>query len=180
MIRADKRIALGVVSGARGVRGEVRIMTYTERPEDISAYGPLTDETGKRRFEIVSATAAKNGVVARIAGIDDRKAAEALKGLGLYVDRSALPQPEADSWYHCDLIGLAAEAPDGTKIGTVEAVQNFGAGDLLEIAFTGRRATELVPLTEAFVPVVDIAAGRVVVALPENFFEAGETEDADG
>lgn len=180
MNRAAERIALGTISGARGVRGEVRIKTYTEEPEDIAAYGPLTDEAGKRHFEILSVTPVKDGVAARMAGIDDRAAAEALKGLELYVDRSALPRPEPESWYHSDLIGLSAEAPDGTVLGTVEAVQNFGAGDLLEIAFDGRSGTEFVPLTTTFVPEVDVAGGRVIVALPENFFKPGEKEEADG
>jgi len=180
MAGAEKRSLLGVIQSPRGLAGEVRIKTYTERPEDIAAYGPLTDEAGKRRFKILSLTAAKDGVVARIAGIDDRPAAEALKGVRLHVDRAALPRPGAESWYHCDLIGLRAEAPDGTTIGTVKAVQNFGAGDLLEIAFAGRRAAELVPLTASFVPEVDVEKGRIVVALPENFFEPGEKEGADG
>jgi 16S rRNA processing protein RimM len=162
----------------------VRIKTYTERPEDIAAYGPLSDEAGARRFDIVSVKPAKDGVFARIAGIDERAAAEALKGARLYVDRAALPEPEPESWYHGDLIGLAAVAPDGTALGTVEAVHNFGAGDLLEIAFFGRRATELVPFAKELVPEVDVAAGRIVLDLPDKFFEAGEMEgekeDGDG
>ena len=180
MAGAEKRCLMGVVSGARGLAGEVRIRTYTERPEDIAAYGPLSDEAGTRRFDIVAVKPLKDGVVARIAGIDDRAAAEALKGVRLYVARAALPQPEPESWYHGDLIGLAAVAPDGATLGSVEAVRNFGAGDLLEIAFSGRRTTELVPFTKALVPEVDVAAGRIVLALPDKFFDPGETEEGDG
>lgn len=177
---AEKRIPLGIVSGVRGLAGELRIRTFTENPEDIAAYGPLTDEAAERRFDIVSVTPAKDGVVARIAGINDRAAAEALKGMRLYVDRAALPRPEAESWYHCELIGLEVAGLDGVKLGRVEAVQNYGAGDLLEIAFAGRRVTELVPFTKAFVPGVDLATGRITVALPENFFAPGEREEGDG
>lgn len=181
MAGGEKRSLLGVVQGPRGLAGEVRIKTFTERPEDIASYGPLTDEAGDRRFDIVSVTPAKDGVFARLAGIEDRTAAEALKGLRLYVDRAALPEPEAESWYHCDLIGLAAVAPDGIPLGKVKAVENFGAGDLLEVDFAGRRATEYVPFTRAFVPEVDVAAGRIVLALPDGFFEpGGKEEEGDG
>lgn len=179
MDRAEKRIALGVVSGVRGVRGEVRIKTYTEDPAAIAAYGPLTDATGNRRFKIVSVRSDKAGIVARIAGVDDREAAEALKGLELYVDRGALPRPEPDSWYHADLIGLEVFAPDGTWLGRVAGVQNFGAGDLLEIAFTGHKDTEFVPLTAACVPEVNVAGGHITVVLPENFFETDQKDRAD-
>ncbi len=108
----------------------------------------------------------KGGVVARLEGVSDRNAAEALKGVELYVDRDKLPAAAEGEFYHADLIGLAAVDPQGKRLGEIVAVQNYGAGDLLEIRLTGAGKTELVPFTEATVPEVDIAAGRVVVAMP--------------
>jgi 16S rRNA processing protein RimM len=161
------RILLGRISGAHGIRGEVVIHTYTAAPEDIGTYGPLLDKSGAQSFRIRSArVTTKGGVVARLEGISDRNAAEVLKGVELYVDRDKLPQAAEGEFYHADLVGLAAVDPQGKRIGEIVAVQNYGAGDLLEIRLTGAGKTELVPFTEATVPEVDIAAGRVVVAMP--------------
>ena len=159
-------ILLGRISGAHGIRGEVVIHAYTLAPENIGAYGPLFDRTNARSFEITSARATPKGVVARLKGIGDRTAAEALKGVELYVDRDRLPAAAEGEFYHADLIGLAAVDTEGTQIGEIVAVQNFGAGDLLEIRLAGSGKTEFVPFTEATVPEVDIAAGRAVVAMP--------------
>jgi 16S rRNA processing protein RimM len=137
-------------------------------PEDIGAYGPLSDETGSRRFTIERMRVTAKGVVARLADIDDRNAAEALKGTDLYVERDRLPPAAEGEFYHADLVGLAAVAADGSRIGEVVAVQNHGAGDLLEIRLAGSPGTELVPFTDAFVPEVDLAAGQVVVVLPHK------------
>jgi 16S rRNA processing protein RimM len=153
--------------GAHGIRGEVVIHTYTAAPEDISTYGPLLDKSGAQSFRLRSArVTTKGGVVARLEGISDRNAAEALKGVELYVDRDKLPAAAEGEFYHADLIGLAAVDPQGKRLGEIVAVQNYGAGDLLEIRLTGAGKTELIPFTEATVPEVDIAAGRVVVAMP--------------
>ena len=160
------RILLGRIAGAHGIRGEVVIHAYTVTPESISAYGPLFDRAGERSFEIANARATAKGVVARLKGIGDRTAAEALKGVELYVDRDRLPAAAEGEFYHVDLIGLAAVDPEGRQIGEIVAVQNFGAGDLLEIRLVGSGKTELVPFTEATVPEVNIAAGRAVVAMP--------------
>jgi 16S rRNA processing protein RimM len=160
------RILLGRISGAHGIRGEVVIHAYTVTPESIGAYGPVFDKAGTRSFEIASARATPKGVVARLKGVGDRTAAEALKGVELYVNRDRLPAAAEGEFYHADLIGLAAVAPEGMQIGEIVAVQNFGAGDLLEIRLAGSGKTELVPFTEATVPEVDIAAGRAVVAMP--------------
>jgi len=158
------RILLGHVSGAHGIKGEVVIHSYTAAAEDIAAYGPLSDESGTRHFELKSARATGKGVVARIIGVNDRNAAEALKGTALYVDRAKLPAPATGAFYHSDLIGLAAVDVGGAALGEVIAVHNFGAGDLIEIRMPGRKDTALVPFTDAFVPEVDLAAGRVVIA----------------
>jgi len=163
----QRRILLGRIAGAHGIRGEVVIHTYTGAAKDISAYGPLSDETGTRTFRIASARVTAKGVVARLAGVADRTAAEALKGVALYVDRGRLPPATEGEFYHADLIGLVAVDPVGKPIGEIVAVQNYGAGDLLEVRVAGRAKTELVPFTDAFVPEVDIAAGRAVIVLPQ-------------
>lgn len=170
------RVELGVITGARGLAGEVRITAYTATPEDIAAYGPLQDESGARSIRILSLKSTGKGggsvLAARLDGVTSREAAEALKGTRLFVDRAALPAPEEDSWYAHDLVGLAVEDEAGKRLGTVKAMQDFGAGDLLEIAFEGRQRAELLPFTRAFVPEVDLAGGRIVIALPEGFFDS--------
>lgn len=162
------RILLGHIAGAHGIRGEVLIKTYTEAPENVGAYGPLSDESGVRTFNLKSARATPKGVVARLQGVDDRNAAEALKGIALYIERDRLPAAADGEFYHADLIGLAAVDSDGKPLGEIVAVQNYGAGDLLEIRLEGSSKTELVPFTDATVPEVDIAARRVVVILPSE------------
>lgn len=164
------RICLGVVTGAQGVRGAVRIKPFTARPEDVAGYGPVEDEAGRRSFTLRLVGRAKGVVIGKIAGIEDRDAAAALKGMQLYVARSALPPPEAEEYYHADLLGLAAVLRDGRVLGQVRAVHDFGAGDSLEIAREGA-ASVLVPFTRAAVPVVDIAGGRVVVDPPAGLLE---------
>jgi 16S rRNA processing protein RimM len=162
------RILLGRIADAHGIRGEVLIHSYADVPEDIGAYGPLCDAAGARSFEIESARPTAKGVVARLKGVDDRTAAEALKGTELYIDRDKLPAATEDEFYHADLIGLDATDAAGNVIGKIVAVQNFGAGDLLEIRLANSSRTELVPFTEAAVPSVDLDAGRVVVVPPAS------------
>jgi 16S rRNA processing protein RimM len=145
----------------------VLIHSYASVPEDIGAYGPLSDSAAARSFAIESARVTAKGVVARLEGLADRDAAEALKGTELYVDRDRLPETEEGAFYHADLVGLAAVDPAGNAIGTIAAVQNFGAGDLLEVRLTGTARTEFVPFTEAAVPSIDLAARRAVVVLPQ-------------
>ena len=134
MARDGSRLCLGAIAGAHGVRGDVRLKSFTENPLDIAAYGPLMSEDGTRRFEIVKLRAAKDHVVATVDSIASREEAMALKGTRLYVDRDRLPAPDEDNWYHADLIGLEARREDGTRLGEVTAVYDYGAGDLLEIA----------------------------------------------
>ena len=164
--RAPHRILLGRIAGAHGIRGEVVIHAFTEPPENVAAYGPLSDAAGARIFEIESAHATAKGVVARLAGVADRTAAEVLKGIDLYVARDRLPTAAEGEFYHADLIGLAAVDAEGTRVGEIVAVPNYGAGDLLEIRLAGARQTELIPFTDAHVPEIDVAAGRAVVVLP--------------
>ena len=160
------RILLGRIAGAHGIRGEVLIKTFTAAPEAIGSYGPLSDASGARTFKVESARATPKGVVARLQGVADRNAAEALKGVELYIARDRLPPAAEGEFYHADLIGLAAVDAEGKPVGEIIAVQNFGAGDLLEIRLAGSGKTELVPFTDDAVPEVDIAARRVVVVLP--------------
>lgn len=157
---------LGRIAGAHGIRGEVLIKSFTAAPEDIGAYGALSTADGSRAFEIASARSTpKGGVVARLKGISDRNAAEALKGTDLYVARDHLPPPSDDEFYYADLVGMTAVTPDGATLGEIVAVQNFGAGDLLEVRLAGKAKTELIPFTDAVVPDVDAAARRVTVVL---------------
>jgi 16S rRNA processing protein RimM len=166
------RVCLGAVAGAHGVRGALRVKSFTAEPDDIAAYGPVTDETGSREFTLRIVGHARGDLVIKVDGINDRSAAEALKGTRFYVARAALPEPEADEFYHADLIGLAAEDEAGAALGTVRAVHDHGAGALIEIR-SQDGAELLVPFTKAAVPVVDIAGGRLVAVPPE---EVGEDD----
>ena len=159
-------ILLGHISTAQGIRGEVVIKSHTDNPADIGAYGPLSDKAGTRTYEISVVRVAKKGVIARIKGIADRTAAEALRGTELYIARDRLPEPDADELYHADLIGLEAVTTDGDIVGEVISVQNFGAGDLLEIRLVGKSRTEFVPFDDHFVPAIDLEARRVTVLMP--------------
>jgi 16S rRNA processing protein RimM len=155
-------VEVGVVGAPVGVRGAMRIMPFTANPEDIVAYGTVHAGPGGPPLALTLERVEAKGVVARARGIQDRDAATALRGTRLYVPRAALPPTEPETYYHHDLIGLGAETPEGTAIGTVVAVVNHGAGDVLEIAAPGR-ASLAVAFTTAFVPVVDLAARRVVI-----------------
>ena len=160
------RVCLGVIAGAHGVRGLVKIKSFTEDPEDVAAYGPVCDETGRKRFVLKIKGLVKGLVLAELEGIRDRDQAQALHGLHLYVARGALPRLEAgETFYQADLIGLAAEDPEGRPLGRVVAVPNFGAGDLLEV-LDPERVSQFYPFTRAVVPEVDVAAGRVVIRPP--------------
>ena len=161
-----ERVCLGQFGAAHGVRGEVRLHSFTADPAAITSYGPLEGEDG-RVFEIEAMRPAKDHFVAKISGVADRNAAELLKNLKLYVPRVRLPVPDApDEFYHADLIGLAVVDRAGEKLGTVVAIHNFGAGDLIEMNPASGGKTELLPFDEVHVPAVDIAAGKIVVVLP--------------
>ena len=167
MPKDDSRLCVGVISGAHGVRGLVKIKSFTEAPESLAGYGAVTDESGERSFEVEITGRAKGLLLARIAGIADRDAADALRGMHLYVARSALPEPEEEEYYIADLVGLRVETRIGEALGRVAAVRNYGAGDFLEIEAESGVET-LLPFTKATVPLVEIAEGRVVVAPPDE------------
>ena len=161
----DRRIVVGVVAGAHGVRGELKIKSFTQNPRALASYGPLGDRTGTRSFRLKLRGSVRGLLIARIDGVEDRDQAEALKGLELFVVRDVLPKPKRDEWYLADLVGLAAVSVDGRPLGKVVAVQNFGAGDVVEIALEDGGSL-VVPFTRQVVPVVDIAGGRLVVDPP--------------
>ena len=161
------RICVAQIGAAHGVRGEVKLRSFTEEPEAFTSYGPLESEDGTRRFEIETLRPSNDHFVARIAGVTDRNAAERLTNLKLYVSRDQLPPVEDDdTFYYSDLIGLAAMNPDGVTLGTVKAVLNFGAGDIVEITPTDGGASLMVPFTVEAVPTVDIQGKRIVVVPP--------------
>ena len=166
-----RRVRLGVIVGAHGLKGEVRILSHTARPEDVGGYGPLEDAAGRRKFTIEVRGRGKGTVIGRIAGVDDRAAAEALKGTKLFVARAALETPAAGEFYHADLIGLEARLGSGDRLGRVASVHNFGAGDLLEVEPEGAEATIMVPFTKESVPVVDTDDGYVVLVPPPGLLD---------
>jgi len=159
----QQRICIGAIAGVRGLKGEVRIKSFTAEPDDVAAYGPVSTEDGETSFQINVTSHAKGLVIARLDGIQDRTAAEALKGTRLYVAKDVLPEPDDGEFYHEDLIGLTATADTGEELGTIKAVHNFGAGDILEIDTGDDEDDLMVPFTNETVPVVDLEQGGVVV-----------------
>ncbi len=163
------RVCLGVMVGAHGVRGLVKVKSFTEAPEDVAAYGPVSDKSGKRRWTLQvtgPAPGKRDVVLAKVEGVSDRDAAQALHGTELYVERAALPAlAEEETFYHADLIGLRVEDPDGRALGKVAAVENYGAGDFLEVERPDGKLL-LLAFTRAVVPEVDIAGGRLVAMPP--------------
>ena len=177
------RVCLGVITAPHGVGGEVRIKCFTERPEAIAAYAPLEDESGERRLELEVTGLVKGGVRARIAGCADRDQAEALRGVMIYVAREALPEPAPDEYYHADLEGLLVELADGSPVGTITAIYNFGgSSDILEIARPDDpHQPLLIPFTSETVPTVNIDGGRIIIdeeAIPtEGSADAASPDD---
>ena len=177
MAASDGWVTVGRFGAPHGVRGEVRLKTFTADPASVTAYGPLQARDG-RRFEIETmrpaAGTSHDMLVVRVRGVDDRTGAESLNGVELLVPRDRLPPPDdEDDFYHADLIGLAAETVAGDDLGRVAAIHNHGAGDIVEIAVEGG-APLLLPFTRAVVPIVDIPGGRIVVTPPEEV--SGESE----
>jgi 16S rRNA processing protein RimM len=174
-VTASAHICVARIGAAHGVRGAVKLWTFTEDPFAIKRYGPLFTKDGTRQFEVTSAREAKDFLVAQFKGITTRDEAERLNGLELYVPREKLPATADGEFYHADLIGLAAVTTGGEPLGRVAAIHNFGAGDILEIA-PAAGATMLLPFSNAVVPTVDLAGGRVVIELPREI--QGDEPDA--
>lgn len=163
-----ERVCVGAIAGSFGVKGEVRLKSFCTEPAAIASYGPLFTEDGSRSFKITLTRPVAGGLGARLSGIATKEQADALKGISLYAEREKLPPAGADEFYHADLIGLQAVDPGGVTLGTVRAIHNHGAGDLIEVLGPGMKAALLVPFTRAAVPTVDIAVGRIIVDLPEG------------
>ena len=164
------RICVGAVAGAFGVKGEVRLKSFTAIPDDIALYGPLQSEDGSQRFAVTLTGQTKNGFTARLTGVQTKEQADTLRGLRLFVDRDVLPSLPDDEFYHADLIGLEVYDTGGTLLGQVQNVLNHGASDLLEINGPGLGEAVLLPFTVAAVPTVDLTARRIVADPPEGLF----------
>jgi 16S rRNA processing protein RimM len=160
-------ICVARIGAAHGVRGAVKLWTFTEDPLAVKHYGPLMTKDGARQFEVTHAREANGHLVATLKGIATREEAERLNGVELYIARDKLPATDEDEYYHADLIGLAAVTSTNDPLGRVIAIHNFGAGDIIEIAPL-QGSTMLLPFTNAVVPTVDLAGGRVVIELPEE------------
>jgi len=170
------QICVARIGAAHGVRGAVKLWTFTEDPLAVKDYGPLLTKDGARQFEVTQMHEAKGHLVATLKGVASREDAERLNGVELYVARDKLPQTDDDEYYHVDLIGLAAVNARDEPVGRVIAIHNFGAGDIIEIA-PPAGATMLLPFSNAVVPTVDLAGGRVVIELPQEI-EADDGSDA--
>jgi 16S rRNA processing protein RimM len=175
----DALVCLGQIGAPHGVRGEVRLRSFTAEPEAIAAYGSLQTEDG-RTVAITSLRPAKDHFVATLSGIHDRDAAARFANVKLYVPRGRLPQlADAEEFYHSDLIGLAVVDRHGQRLGSVVAIHNFGAGDLLEMRLDASNKTELLAFNDANVPSVDIAAGRIVIDPPAGWLSAPAAAASD-
>ena len=173
---SSKRLLMGRIGAPHGIKGEVRIQSFTEEPLALADYGPLSTNKPGLVIEIETARATTNVLVARLKGVADRTAAEKLNGVELYVDRDKLPPTaEEDDYYHADLIGLDVRLNDGSVLGQVTAIPNFGAGDLLEVRDARTGDTFLYPFTKAVVPEVHIAEGYLIVEVPIDA-DPGEEE----
>jgi len=171
------RVRVGVIVGVHGVRGAVRIKSFTEEPADIGYYSPVENEAGSIRYRLKVTGEVKGLVIATLEGVADRDAAEALKGTELWVARERLPRLAEDEFLYSDLIGLVAEGVDGKRLGTVKAVADYGAGDVLDIRLEPK-GDMMVPFTKDSVPEVDVPGGRLVVIPP--VYAPDEKEDRDG
>ena len=165
---SEDRICVGAIAGAFGVQGEVRLKSFCTEATDIAAYGPLFTRDGARSFKVKLTRPVAGGLGARLSGVATKEEADALRGTSLYVSRDRLPELPEDEFYHADLIGLSAFVTGGVLIGTVTAIYNHGAGDIVEISPTRHKSALLLPFTTAIVPNVDVAAGRIVVNLPDE------------
>ena len=173
------RVLLGVVAAPHGVRGLVRIRSFTDDPMAIASYGALSDEKGTKEYRVEALSSVKGAVLARIEGVADRTAAEAVRGLRLYVERDRLPETAEREWYEADLIGLAAFDRDGRDWGKVMAFHDFGAGRTMEVSGgSASRHSVMLPFTDAAVPEIDVEGGKVTVDPPAGLLTGGPAKEA--
>ena len=174
MVNADQQTApfnglvcVGIVIAPQGLKGTVKIKSYTERAEDIASYGPLTDKTRKKTFQIRIITSTKKNLIVELSGVENRNESEKLRGLELYVDRSAFPNTGDGEFYFSDLIGLEARNTVGQSLGKVKGMDNFGAGDMIELDIKDSESV-IIPFTLDYVPVVDLENRFIVIDLPDD------------
>jgi 16S rRNA processing protein RimM len=165
------QVLVGVIMGAHGIKGEVKLKSFTSEPLSIGRYGPLQSSTGQK-FEITKLKAAKDDLIAGLKGVNDRNEAEMLKGVELIVARGKLPKLKNHETYAHDLMGLDVVFENGRKLGRLVGMPNYGAGDLLEVAIEGNSETVLIPFTSNFVPQTDFTSGKIIVNLPEGYLDA--------
>ena len=182
MSTTPPRICIGVIVGAHGIKGGVRVKCFTDQPKAIGKYGPVQDESGQRRWKVRVQGESKGLALLALDGVGDRNMAETLKGVKLYVDRTQLPQGDEDEFLVADLVGCRAVAPDGKPLGQISEVFDFGAGEVLEVKGPG--GTFMVPFAHQFVPHVDVEARQVVIEPPvyapdEEGEEQGTKFEAD-
>lgn len=177
---SKQRVLLGHIVGAHGIRGAVLVRSYTGDPEAIAGYGPLETEGGDARFVLKVQGATAKGLICQVEGVSDRTRAEKLKGAALYVERDRLPPADDGEFYHVDLVGLAAVTETGAPLGTVVAVPNYGAGDLLEVRPGSDKRTVLYPMIEEVVRRVDVAGGVIVLSPPDEVDAGDEQAGAEG
>lgn len=175
----EDKVCLGAIVGVHGIRGEVKVKSFSDDERNLARYGTLSNERGDKTFDIKIVGHSKELLRVKIKGVDDRNTAETLVGNGLYVARSLLPELAEEEYYHTDLIGLEAKRKDGEVIGCVNAVYNFGAGDLIEIKMSEDGRLEMLPFTEAFVPEVNIK-GRFIIVEMMQYAEDDEDEENEG
>lgn len=166
----ETRICVGAIVGAFGVKGEVRLKSFTATPEDISEYCPLTSEDGTNSFDVTLIGQIKNGFIAQLSGVRSKEQADDLRGVRLFADRTQLPNLPDDEYYHADLIGLDVYDSGGTLLGRVQNVLNHGASDILEINGPAMKEAVLLPFTLTAVPTVDLSAGRIIADPPDGLF----------
>ena len=177
---ASSLVLVGRFGAPHGVRGELRLQSFTGDPLAIADYGPLTDKSGQKSFTLLNLRPqGKDMLVVRLKDVGDRDSAQALNGVELYLARDKLPAPDEDEFYLADLVGLSAETRAGVKLGHVIAVRNFGAGDILEVAPTAGGETLMFPFTKAVVPVVSVTDGRVVIEPPEEIEAKSDAPESD-
>ena len=165
---SDRKICVGQFAGAHGVRGLVKIRSFTAEPEAIFDYTPLTSEDGKKRFKLGFKSVAKDHFIATLEGLTSREAAEALRGDKIYIARDLLPKPRKGEYYEADLIALRAEDAEGKDYGRVVDIHDHGAGVFLEIG-TSKKDSFMLPFKDAFVPEVDVTGGKVIILVPEGW-----------
>jgi 16S rRNA processing protein RimM len=165
---SSDRVCVGAIAGAFGVRGEVRLKSFCAIPDAMASYGPLWTEDGSQSFTIRITRGVPGGLAARVSGIATKEQADSLRGVALFADRGRLPNLPDDEFYHADLIGLEVTDTGGARLGTVRAVHNHGAGDIIEVYEPGRKGAILLPFTKAIIPTVDLTAGRIVADPPDE------------